>query len=130
MVNPQFTLTVLDNGNLKISYDESDSREVRDCYNDRGDFGTLYELTESYWTNGWGVHCADVLGQMSECPVIAKESYIEDDGSTTLQGKVWYHPNYMVESMILTILEKGFIELPLWFESEKGENFKNPYIRS
>jgi hypothetical protein len=88
------------------------------------------ELTESYWTNGWGVHTADQLNQMSECLVISEDSTTEDDGSITLNGKAWTNNNnYMIVSPLDSILENGYVDFELWDEF-KEENFKNPYLNN
>jgi len=111
-----FSFKVLENNDLRISIDANDlelADEVRDFREKNCEQGTLLEYTESYWTNGWGVHTADELGQLSECEVIAEESLSEDDGSILVHGRIWYHPNYMIESIIDTILDKGHIDLPL-----------------
>lgn len=81
-------------------------------------------LTESYWVNGWGVFTADELGQLSECLVIAEESTLEDDGSITLNGKVWTNiHNYQIVNPLDSIVENGYIDFLLW-DTFKGENFK------
>jgi len=82
------------------------------------------EITESYWTNGWGVHTADELGQMSECLVIAEDSTVEDDGSITLSGKVWTNiHNYQIASPIDQILW-SHCDFLLWEDFKTPENFK------
>lgn len=82
------------------------------------------QLTESYSCNGWGVFTADQLGQMTECLVIAQESTIEEDGSYTLNGKVWTNiHNYQIVNPLDQIAEHGYYDFELW-EEMKGENFK------
>jgi len=82
------------------------------------------ELTESYSCNGWGVFTADQLGQMTECLAVAEESTVEDDGSYTLNGKVWTNiHNYQIVSPLYVILEDGYIDFRLW-EDFQNENLK------
>ena len=113
MINPQFKLSIAENGNLIISCEAEDKPEIMEFYDEHSEMATILEFTEHYWTNGWGVHSADELGNLSEAPLFAEESTIEDDGSIVLGNRVWYHPNYQIESLVEIVLEKGFIELPL-----------------
>ena len=113
MINPQFKLSIAENGNLIISCEAEDRLEIREFSQEHGEMDTILEFTEHYWTNGWGVHSADELGNLSEAPLFAEESTIEDDGSIVLGERVWYHPNYQIESLVDTVLQNGFIELPL-----------------
>ena len=69
-------------------------------------------LCESYSCNGWGIFTADTLGQMSECLVIAQESTVEEDGSYTLNGKVWTNiHNYQIVNPLDSIVESGHVGL-------------------
>lgn len=86
------------------------------------------ELTESYWTNGWGVFTADNLGQLSECLVIAEEATIEDDGSHTLYKRAYYNGDYMIINPLDQILEKGYYDFDLWEDfGNHGRNFPSVY---
>lgn len=123
MLTPQLKFTVRKSGDLRISCKAHDKKEIKEIDWKLGTPQALVELTESYWTNGWGVHTADQLNQMSECEVIAMDSSVEDDGSITLCGTCWYHPNYMVENIIDVIVEKGFIDLPCWQTFDNPVNF-------
>lgn len=119
MTNP-VTFTILENGNLRISLNvgmEKDLREILD--RELGDFGALLDATEQYWTNGWGVHSASQLGQLSDAPVICEDSTVEDDGSITLNGRSWYYLPYMVFSPLEKIWENGYVDFQYWhtFES-------------
>lgn len=122
-----FIFEILPNKNLKISLGNESAENVKSYLEDHTSFETLLEFTESYWTNGWGVTTGDLLGQLTECPIIAEDLTIEDDGSNTLNGKAWYFGNYMVENEIETILENGFIEFTFWSDFD-NDNFKNPFL--
>lgn len=117
--------TELENGNLRISLEDGYSPadlldEVGDDID--SDFAFI-ELTEFYWANGWGVHRADDLGQLSECLVISKEAEIENDGSITLSGKAWSNVhNYMIVSHLREIVEKGYYDFLFWQEFQ-NDNF-------
>lgn len=129
MVTLQFHFEKLQDGKvLRITLPgngEYAKAEIAELLEKVGSDSTFMELTESYWTNGWGVHNADTLGQMSECLVVAEESTIEDDGSISLSGKVWTNiHNYQVYCPIEEILENGHIDFYLWEDFKSVENFK------
>ena len=123
------TFKELKNGKLRISYLKGHKKELREYHNEHGEIDTMMEETESYWTNGWGVFTGDQLGQLTEAPIIAKESYFEEDSSHTLNGPAWWYPDYQVTDFIEVILDKGFIDFDLW-EKMDMVNFPSPYNRS
>lgn len=121
-------------GSLRIKWvgngDRNAKSEIREKLAKYGSDTVFSDITESYWTNSWGVHLASgQLGQMSDCLVIAEDSSVEDNGSITLTGKTWTNiHNYMVICPVTEILEKGYVDFGLWENFENGENFPNPYI--
>ena len=112
---------------LRVSLvaDEQEKQEIRDGMDERGSIAAFFDLTESYWSNGWGVLTADTILQLSECFIIAKECTTEDDGSMTLYGKAWTNiHNYMIVNEITELLDNGHYDFYLWEDFGKGENFK------
>lgn len=107
-----------------LQYIEDHKDDALTSYKPNSDMA-LMQLTESYSGNGWGIFTADQLGQLSECLVIAEESTSEDDGSFTLNGRVWTNiHNYMIVNPLDQIAENGYCDFYLW-EEMKGENFKD-----
>jgi hypothetical protein len=119
------------NNTLRIVWvgDKDDEDEVAEMLNKYGACKTFRDMTEAYWTNGWFVGTADELSQMSESPVVAQDCTHEDDGSITLFGKVWYYNNYMITDWVQEILDNGQVDFQLWFESDEGVRFGDPYNR-
>lgn len=121
----------LENGKLRIKFvgNEDDKIEILEMLEKQGSNSVLMDITESHWTNSWAVFPdADVLGQMSNCPVICEDGSVEDDGSNTLYGKAWYFPNYMIIGEVDEIVNTGFVDFELWQDFEEATNFPNPYI--
>ena len=118
MINDYISFSKIDDGfTLRISFTgtEEDKLELEEMNDEYGEIHTLWEITEGYWANGWGLHTADQLGQLSECLIISEDSTIEDDGRLTLFGKCWSNVhNYQTVSVIEELLEKGFYEFYLW----------------
>jgi hypothetical protein len=127
MVN-SITLTVLENGKLRIALNDGAADELADYAANHGEMDTLWEVGESYWCNGWGVMGADDLCQLSECPVVSEDCTIEDDGGHTLSGRAWYFPDYAVTDIFGEILKNGYIDFDLWENfGNHPEYFSNPY---
>jgi hypothetical protein len=115
------------NGVLRIRFvgNKFDRQTLRETRNKSGINAAFMEATESYWTNGWGVHIADELGQMSSCLVIAHDSTVEDDGSITLTGKTWSNNhNYAIVDEIEEMLKKGYVDFYSWENFSEPETFK------
>lgn len=121
---------ILENGNLRISIFKGCKREFKRFMKENTHLGgdqRFMNATENYWTNGWGVHGAGELNQLSNCLVISQESFIEDDGSITLHGKSWTNiHNYMFIDPLQEILEKGYIDFYQW-ETWNNQNFGKTY---
>ena len=115
-------LTILENGNLRLSLEKDCREELEELREKFGISVVLHQALEAYWANGWYIGTANQLWQMSESPVICEEGYVEDNGSNTLHGKAWYFPNYMIEDEIETILEKGYVDFDFWQEFD-NESF-------
>lgn len=135
-MSEKLLFTELENGNLRISAEnkadfkqfiDDHSNDMLTSFQPNSDQAFM-ELTEDYWTNGWGVFTADQLGQLSECLIVAKEATIEDDGSYTLYDRAWSNiADYQIVSPLTLILENGYYDFELW-EEFKGENFPNPFM--
>ena len=122
----------MDNNVLRIKFDGNklDKEELQNNRDKYGSDRAFLDITEPYWTNGWGVNTADQLNQMSECFVISEESTSEDDGSITLYGKSWSNiHNYQIIDPIDELCEKGYYDFYLWEDFKDGVNFPNPYLQ-
>jgi len=111
---------------IRLIADRIEKKEIREDLKKKGSDCVFWDLTEGYWTNGWGVIVADVLGQLSECIVIVESESAEDDGSHTLAGKAWTnHDNYQVVCPVSEMLTKGYADFKFWQDFGEGENFPN-----
>jgi hypothetical protein len=108
------TFTKLDNGKLRLTASKGYKRELRQRYIDRGGSDTFEDGTESYWTNGWGIFSADLLGQLSSAPIIVEDLTINDDNSRTLNGNAWWYPDYQILDPVEEILKHKYVDFDLW----------------
>lgn len=108
------TVTELDNGDLEIAIDDTASDEDIQELQERSaivaDAELLSEFTEHYWTNGsyrpFDAGDANPSVGLTDAPCIAESIDYEDDGTATVVGKLWWFPNYQVESPVETLINK------------------------
>ncbi|MCC5611031.1 hypothetical protein LC612_30845 [Nostoc sp. CHAB 5834] len=102
----------LSNGNLKISLeDQADEEFVTETLERHGgdDILFLCELLEhTGWTPNGVLHrvAPEAIGALTEAPILTDECLIDDKGDVTVQGKVWWYPDYMVRHFGQVLLEK------------------------
>lgn len=120
---------ILKNGNLRLEFvgDKCDKEDLKVENEIGGSDHALRFASERQLCNGWGLHDADELGQLSTAPVIAEDSIIEDDGTVTLNGRAWYHPEYMITNPIQQILDNGEVDFQFWMEFD-NRNFPHSNI--
>jgi hypothetical protein len=107
--------TITDAGNLLISTEAGDAEMLADLYSKNGedDLAFMADLLEE---TGWqpngqlmAVNPEDI-GALTEAPILTDDRTIEDDGSTTVHGKVWWYPNYMVKNFATEMINTGKTE--------------------
>lgn len=112
-------LKILENGSLRLEWDSDYDEDDREWLETLPPISRLHEVMESNIGNGWGVHFADELGQLSNAPVITEDHTFEDDGTIVISGKIWYFPNYMIVCPIAKLLENGHVDFDFWQEVDE-----------
>lgn len=96
---------VLPSGDLEISLIDG---EEYDC--DRLCSMTpeqaLGDLLEHQIGNGWDLIDPEDVGALTDSPIISDDVTIEDDGTRTISGNVWWFPNYQIENPVGTLCDK------------------------
>ena len=111
------------NGNLLLSLEDGDAEIIDDAREQRQRYGwgsldesILWDLMESYWANGSYQSFIPSDGEngrapfvgLTEAPCICTGMTTYSDGMHVLEpGHVWWFPDYMVESCIDTLRERG-----------------------
>lgn len=111
------------NGNLLISSDPQDAEMLADMKQRNGanDLTFLADLLEE---TGWSPNGQlmalnpEDIAALTDAPILTDEYTIEDDGSVTVPGKVWWFPNYMVTNFADVLIEKGSVEFTKGGEDE------------
>lgn len=109
-------MIILPSGNLRLVADEEAREEARDKIeagiND--DVGILLELTEDHWTNGGfepfdGGQGNPFVG-LTDAPCIAESMDIDGEGQRTINGRLWFYPEYMVMNPVAELADHGYVE--------------------
>ena len=100
---------ILPNGNFIITASPSYRAEMRRV-RDSGKCD-LYHESDLFQHLGLEQVQPEWIGAMTDSPIVTDpdNSDFPDDADHPIigSGPVWWHPNYMVESMIDTIIERG-----------------------
>ena len=104
-------------GNLKLSLEPGEAEEVRERLEQAGEDLTLLELAEPYFTNG-GFHpfsgdSGNPYVGLTSAPCIAESLSFDDDGQATIEGRLWWFPDYAVRSFMDELVAKGEVTFPI-----------------
>jgi len=67
------------------------------------------ELIEWQTCNGWEFIAPEEIAALTSSPILSDSAKRNDKGELTALEKVFWFPNYQVESEIEILLEKGFV---------------------
>lgn len=101
--------TILPNGNLEFSLEPGDDKEeILSWPESEADFRLLEAC--NLIGNGWDPVAPEWIGALTSAPIISDGATCDDDGTWTVEGRVWWFPNYTVESPYETLCRKGRVE--------------------
>lgn len=119
----QFNIT--HNGNLEITCEESQKQDLQDVLDKstHKDHGFLaYLLEHTGWSPNGQLHQVqpEWIGALTDAPILTDDLVIEDDGTANVPGKVWWFPNYQVESFAETLIREGRVVFTAAPENEEA----------
>lgn len=105
---------VLENGNLSITKAPEDTDMLDNILTKHGgdDLSCMSELLEETgWSPNGRLYSVEPewIGALTDAPILTNDRTIEDDGTGTVHGKVWWFPNYMVENFMETLQRTGTV---------------------
>lgn len=114
-----FTATINEHGHLVVTADQ-EARDEAASYRDYDHWGDIDVLTqgfEHYWTNGLfhpfpGNSINPRVG-LTDAECIAEGMDTDEDGNNEIVGRLWWYPQYEVESCVTELIEKGTVTFTL-----------------
>ncbi len=110
-------ISILSNGGLLLSIDPDEREEIRDQLQASGELSTLIDLAEPYWTNGgfqpFDASAGNPFVGLTGAPCVAEAMSYDDEGKATVEGKLWWFPQYETVGLIDTLLDSLSVSLPL-----------------
>ena len=104
-------LDKLPNGNLRVTLTDEGIDELPDIIERCGVHSTAAfdELIEYQLCNGWDRVPAEAIGALTSCDLIISDDveWDEDREEVLRLGRIYWHPNYMVESPVESLQQKG-----------------------
>lgn len=128
-------IEILPNGNLKLKVDQEEREDIEGWRDERTEDMILSDLMESHWTNGSFTPFSAGQGNpfvgLTDAPCIA-EAMIgpDDDGKMEIEGRLWWFPNYAVQSTVDVLLEKGEVVFQLAPGYEVAPSAEKPATRA
>ena len=107
-------LAVDDRGDLVMTLlltDPEDKSDLREQYHEFGEVDTLSRLLEPFAVNGSFSFVDGEAGNphvgLTSAPCVAESLSYDDDGQATVEGRLWWFPNYAIEGVVDTLLDRG-----------------------
>lgn len=105
---------ILPNGNLEITCDAGNKEDLQGFLDNAAhkDHGFLAEILDY---TGWGPNGQlsqvqpEWVGALTDSPILTDDLIFPDDGEPTITAecKVWWFPNYQIESFAETLIKDG-----------------------
>ena len=99
----------------KIGAEELDAHRIdRTSYWDwdKGAEEILRELLDDHLCNGWEFVPPEDIGALTSSPILSDEVERNDDGEIVKVGKVYWFPNYAVQSELDLLYDDGEVFFP------------------
>lgn len=112
MVGNFVDFTFNESGNLVITLlPEGRERAGEMLEGGHGEYDIFYEITESYWTNGWSFVRSEEIGALMDDRTIflTQERIEDDDGNLLSVGPVYYYPEDQIRSEVDAMINDGFV---------------------
>ena len=106
------TCIILKNGDLKITAANETRTELKHQLETNGYWSTISTAFESYSTNGSFTPFDAAAGMytfvgLTSAPCIAESLTIEDNGSTTIIGRLWAFCQYQIKCDLTELINTG-----------------------
>lgn len=122
---------ILPDGNLEITCDDPDKEELQDIldsttHKDHGFLADMLEYT-GWQPNGQLFKVQpEWIGALTDAPILTDNLLFPDKGDPTItpESKVWWFPNYMIESFAETLILDGRVVFTKAPQNDEQESAK------
>lgn len=102
----------LNNGNLMISL-TPEGRAAVEAAAEQGQNTDsthfIHDLFEWQVCNGWEWIAPEEIGALTDAPILSDSADRDEQGRLTKIGKVYWFPNYQIESAVQTLYDTGTV---------------------
>ncbi len=98
------------NGNLVITLTPEGRDSITDAQADGHNTDAeqfMHDLFEWQTCNGWEWIAPEKIGALTDAPILTDSAERDDEGQLTSVGRVYWFPNYQVESPVQSLYERG-----------------------
>ena len=106
----QYVTFTKENGNLVVTLTPEGKQEIAEAIADEKNIGSddfMLNLFEHPLCNGWSEIRPEDIGALTSSPIFSDEATFDDDGNLKSVGRVYWFPNYQIESPVETLNEYG-----------------------
>ena len=108
---------ILENGDLEITFDESDREEIEEYLLSHGPVLTLCDGFEHYSCNGsfhpFDAGAGNPFVGLTDATCIAEDMNYDENGNAEIIGRFWYDAHYAIRSCIEEMLSEGRVVFTL-----------------
>ena len=102
VVNGDLVISLTSVGKEAIEAAEADGQNI-----DAEAF--MHDLFEWQTCNGWEWIAPEEVGALTSAPILSDSAERDDEGQLLTVGRVFWFPNYQVESPVRTLHERGAV---------------------
>lgn len=108
------TCTILPNGNLRVTAGNEARSDIAHGLKTNDYWGTFAEAFESYSINGsftpFNAGDGNPMVGLTCTPCIAESMDCDDDGNLSVNGHLWWFPDYMIRDPLEELAREGRTE--------------------
>lgn len=108
---------ILENGDLEITFDESDREEIEEMLDSKNVQEILHEGFEHYWANGsfhpFDAGAGNPFVGLTDATCIAEDMSFDDNGNAEIVGRFWYDSEYAIRCSITEMIDEGRVVFTL-----------------
>ena len=111
MTQPYIAHEILPSGNLVFRAGNEARHDFSRRLCEVGSTEVFHEMMSPFHENGiLSPIEPEWIGALTDAPIVAQYHIVEDDGSNTVEGRVWWFPDYAIRDPMSELFHKGRVE--------------------